>query len=724
MERNESPYAGGCGDSLTGYGNYDQFRVKAQSLLESKGCRYSVCYCDIKNFKYINDQFGYQVGDGFLRYWADYLANSLTESETFSRISGDNFVSLCRFEGTEQLRARFQALTDYLNGFPPFRETHYRVEMCCGVFVAEGEKPSLSAEEMLDRANIAQKSVKNLPGNQFAVYDRTMRERILREKELERRMSQALEDGEFKVYLQPKVDIQHDNVLAGAEALVRWEWPGRGMLSPGEFIPLFEKNGFVVQLDTYIVEAVCKILRRQLDAGERFVPISVNVSRLALYAPDFVDRYLSIKGKYGIPDGAVELEFTESIVFENHTLFAETVKRLKAGGFTCALDDFGSGYSALNVLKTLPMDVLKLDQLFFRGGTERNRDRAVISSVVMLARALEMHVVAEGVEEVSQVNFLRQIGCDYVQGFVYSKPIPAEELKKRLRQVAVYVEEPQDQEEPVPPAERTTAPVFGEQYRLSLEFFHGRVLEVDLESHVFSVVADSLNHRVLLPKDAERRLEDYVEELLPLVHPEDRAAFRQFVSCSYLSRAFFLKSTRLNMEYRVREERGGQYWWFSMGVAYLKNRGGGLPRALICIQNAQEQQQAMLHLAQAEEQLQSIREVLDNLPYMLYIVDLDSFELVYANRFLTKHIPEAVPGVLCHKALMKNDLPCAGCPVARWRDQGSKGIYRQLMENPALGEVVACTVTGIKWESGRRTALANCNVIEKNGKPVLPNWGD
>lgn len=422
-------------DQLTGYRNYTKFIMDAEKLRNPPhGKKFAFWYMDLINFKYFNDLFGYDKGDALLRRLADTLAAGLHDEEIFCRISADNFAGLMFYDAEEEIASRFHALLELLDADETMSAHGYRNSLVAGFYLAKQENETLSVKDMLNRANMAQKSMKQTgSGNRCAYYSPAMHEQVIHAAEIEAHMHKALEDGEFQMYLQPKIDIQKNNRIAGAEALVRWISKEKGMISPGEFIPLFEKNGFVVQLDRYMLESACAWIRRSISSAREWnLRISVNVSRLGLLQSDFLDFYIGMKDKYEIPDGILELEFTESMALNNNELFGKTIRALKESGFICALDDFGAGYSSLNVLKDLPIDVLKLDMLFFRKGTKRERERIVIRNIVAMARELDMETVSEGVELPDQVAFLKTTGCDLVQGYVFAKPMPVGDFESMI----------------------------------------------------------------------------------------------------------------------------------------------------------------------------------------------------------------------------------------------------------------------------------------------------
>ena len=234
------------------------------------------------------------------------------------------------------------------------------------------------------------------------------------------------------VYYQPKYDPCTDT-LKGAEALIRWESPEYGLLTPYKFIPIFEKNGFITQIDHYMISHVARAQKKWLDEGKKCVPISVNVSRVHFAEPDLAEQIRELVDKEGAPHELIEIELTESAFFDDKNAMLRTIAALKEYGFDISMDDFGSGYSSLNSLKDMPLDVLKLDAEFFRGDNAGERGRIVVSEAIKLARSLNMRTVAEGVEIKEQVEFLAQQHCDMIQGYYYAKPMPAQEFEQRIQ---------------------------------------------------------------------------------------------------------------------------------------------------------------------------------------------------------------------------------------------------------------------------------------------------
>lgn len=421
-------------DSLLEIDNFVKFSMDLKEKLKREPFQKAAFwYGDIDDFKIFNETFGYQAGDQFLKNMAALLQESLRDGEMFCRESADHFVGIRYYHDRGELTDWYFKLAEKLEHYSLFERDSFRLVLSIGFYCADTSEGLLTVNEMYNRAKMAQKSIKQEKSIKYAFYSEEIRKSILRDNELEAHMKGALEKGQFKVFIQPKTALRENNRITGGEALVRWEMPGQGMISPGEFIPLFEKNGFIVPLDRFMFESVCRWLSHYLKEGGRHIRIAVNVSRLGIFQEDFLEFYTTTKQKYHIPDGMLELEFTESLAIEDNVLLGRRARELKERGFICSLDDFGAGYSSLNTLKDLPIDVLKLDMLFFKKGADEQRARIIIANIIHLAKQLKIRVVAEGVEEPGQVEFLKENGCDVIQGFVFERPIPAEDFRALLK---------------------------------------------------------------------------------------------------------------------------------------------------------------------------------------------------------------------------------------------------------------------------------------------------
>ncbi len=420
-------------DSLTGSRNFTSFKREMERMLRTEEITtYAVWYCDIKKFKFINDILGYEEGDRVLRSLANLFRDYGGPETLFCRIAADNFAGLYKYKSREEMQVWFNKLVDlFQNRYLPLNRK-IPMELCMGVYCIEAVDRELSVDHIVDRANIAQKEIKSQPGNPFGFYNKEIRNRVLLESELESEIDRALRNREFKIFLQPKISIQDGNRITGGEVLVRWENPRKGTIPPGQFIPLMERDGKIVLLDRYMFEMACQWLQGYLKAGRRPLNLAINVSKIGMLREDFVDFYARVKEKYQIPDGLLELEFTETVLLNDDVMFNSLVTSLNSKGFVCSLDDFGSGYSSLNLLKNLKIDVLKLDIMFFRKSTDVIRERIVISNIINMAKELNIKTIAEGVEYVETVDFLKSAGCDLIQGYVFAKPMSIEMFEKTL----------------------------------------------------------------------------------------------------------------------------------------------------------------------------------------------------------------------------------------------------------------------------------------------------
>lgn len=418
-------------DPLTGAYNFETFKKKAQKLLTQTTKKYSLSYVDFADFKYINDVFGYKYGDEILINYAATISNELRTGEVLGRVSADNFVILRYYNEKNDIMVRQQQVDIKITEFMHDMYGGQAASVQCGICYLEDLAEDLQIEGILDRANYARKTVKTGLNRKYAVYDESIRKQLRYEKSIENRMLKSLENEEFLVYFQPKVDLQ-TGLATQAEALVRWQTDEGLIIPPDKFIPIFEKKYLISSLDQYVFKKVCAFIRRRLDAGLPVNTISVNVSRLQFYNSDFVKTYEDIKNKFRIPDHLLEIEITESIAFDNVTFLEKTVSELKSKGFLISIDDFGTGFSSLSLLKNIPIDVLKIDQSFFRESIHKEKDNIVIKGIIDLVNKLSIRTVAEGIETAEQVAFLKSVNCNMIQGYFFYKPLPEDKFEAIL----------------------------------------------------------------------------------------------------------------------------------------------------------------------------------------------------------------------------------------------------------------------------------------------------
>lgn len=419
-------------DPLTGAYNFETFKKKAQKLLTQTTKKYSLVYVDFADFKYINDVFGYKYGDEILINYAAIISKELRTGEVLGRVSADNFVILRYYNEKNDIMVRQQQVDIKITEFMHDMYSGQAVSVQCGICYLEDLAEDLQIEGILDRANYARKTVKTGLNRKYAVYDESIRKQLRYEKSIENRMLKSLENEEFLVYFQPKVDLQ-TGLATQAEALVRWQTDEGLIIPPDKFIPIFEKKYLISSLAQYVFKKVCAFIRRRLDAGLPVNTISVNVSRLQFYNSDFVKIYEDIKNKFRIPDHLLEIEITESIAFDNVTFLEKTVSELKSKGFLISIDDFGTGFSSLSLLKNIPIDVLKIDQSFFRESIHKEKDNIVIKGIIDLVNKLSIRTVAEGIETAEQVAFLKSVNCNMIQGYFFYRPLPEDKFEEILK---------------------------------------------------------------------------------------------------------------------------------------------------------------------------------------------------------------------------------------------------------------------------------------------------
>lgn len=416
-------------DQLTGlYSRQYYYQCVRDVLIANPDKKYDIICSDIEGFKFINDAFGTDAADRLLCIIAELYLKTVGEQGICARLEADRFS--CLIERKEEYTDdMFRQIAHRLKDISKVNN----VVIDWGIYHINSTIDSVTVEQMCDRALLAAQSIKGKYDTYFAVYDDKLRSELRRKQQITDSMKHALASRQFEVYLQPKYSIK-DNTLVGAEALVRWNHPEWGMQSPAEFIPLFEKNGFITKLDIYVWEEACAILHRWDKAGFPPIPISVNVSRADIYQSNIISVILDIVRKYNLQPQRLHLEITESAYSDAPNQIVDAVKKLRSAGFVIEMDDFGSGYSSLNMFAKLPIDILKLDMRFLQDQLESHTREGIMKFIMNLARHMNLVVTAEGVETVEQVNYLRDIGCDYAQGYHYAKPMPVEQFEKLLLQ--------------------------------------------------------------------------------------------------------------------------------------------------------------------------------------------------------------------------------------------------------------------------------------------------
>lgn len=427
-----------CTDTITGGKNWFYFEnTVAKMLSKRKNFGKTFMLVDFSLMKYRSycACYGVKYGETLLEQIDQYLCANLQKGEYCALFGKSQFVILLKNSDVNSANDRILRWMNELPGILGYPHAVFHA----GVFPIEPVKndyngifrKSADVAQLYNNASAARASIEEQENSAIAVFTPKMLEEQIWNNKVEVNMHAALDNEEFEVYLQPKYNPA-DNTLAGAEALVRWNSPADGFISPGKFIPIFETNGFITKLDDYMISHVAALQAKWLSEGKAAVPVSVNVSRAHFTQPNLAEHIAELVDVYKIPHSLLEIELTESAFFDDKNALLATINKLKDYGFEVSMDDFGSGYSSLNTLKELPLDILKLDAEFFRGKFEKERGEIVVSEAIHLAKRLNMRIVAEGVEEQEQVDFLTGAGCDMIQGYYYAKPMPADEYAARM----------------------------------------------------------------------------------------------------------------------------------------------------------------------------------------------------------------------------------------------------------------------------------------------------
>ncbi len=427
-------------DALSGLYHKQAFvRHAHRRVLRHPDEDYVLVRFDIDRFKALNDVLGVDAGDALLCDLGAMLRQTYREEWVLGRVNADHFVMFGKRSMFDAVRITEQ-LDRWLSEYP----LQFHLTVSIGVYLVED--PMMDVSLMCDRAMLALRSVKQSYITKLAFYEDHLRRQLLEEQLLMGDVEEALASEQFVLYFQPQVNYA-DGTLIGAEALVRWQHPRLGLLPPGRFIPLFEKNGFISRLDEYVWEHACRTMRTWRERKEKLLPISVsvNISRLDIYDPRLCDKIANLARKYDVPPAFFKLEITESAYMENPEQLIEVVKRLQTLGFVVEMDDFGSGYSSLNTLKDVPVDILKLDVRFLSSGMDDSRGGNILSSVIRMARWLKLPIIAEGVETRAQADYLKSLSCLTMQGYFFGKPMPVDEFTALLARSSVSDHNPYQQ---------------------------------------------------------------------------------------------------------------------------------------------------------------------------------------------------------------------------------------------------------------------------------------
>lgn len=439
-------------DALTGLMKYDVFCNKLKKAIRNSKHDENIVilYSDLKHFKYINETYGYDIGNKLLREFCDRTTKDVKRVIGAARVYSDNIVMAASYpRHIPEKRIYSEVLKQYHSTELELQEMFMdnNISICTGIFIVHNSKTDV--EIAVSNANMARKEAKKEDRNTVVLFNDKMMEKVVRQMQLNAELPEAIRNREIIAYYQPKIE-SGTGMIVGGEALVRWKRSDGTFIYPDEFIPGFEENGMIVDVDFCVYDSVFQYIKKRLDEGKPVVPISMNISSVHLRDDEFLPYIEYLFERYQIPEKYVEFELTESIYIENLERALKLIKALRSKGIKISMDDFGSGYSSLNVLNNLPIDVLKLDKIFLDGNALTVNQKIVISCIAEMASKLNIRVVCEGVETWEQVNFLTVIGCDMIQGYFYAKPINEDEfsayIDEHIKVPSKFVEFPLDKD--------------------------------------------------------------------------------------------------------------------------------------------------------------------------------------------------------------------------------------------------------------------------------------
>lgn len=416
-------------DSVTGIPNFNKFKKDSlELLLNNKNLKYIIVAIDIQGFKIINDKYGYIFGNEILVNLGDEFKKICNEKECYAREGADRFILLLNYEDNDLLELRIMNINERLK----FSTPKHTLRLNYGIYKVEDR--NLDTWTLYDRALMAKEISKKNDLLDYSFYNEEIRRKLLSEKFMEESMNSALINKEFVVYYQPKYNLKEER-YCGAEALVRWQKSNGVVIPPSEFISFFEKKGFITKIDMYVLKEVCINMSRWIKEGKEPIVISVNISKIDFYKDSILEDIITIVDSYNIPHKYIELEMTETLAAENLKKFCAFSNKCRNAGFLVSMDDFGSGYSSLTMMKDLSVDVIKIDKSMFPDNIYDDnfkKGRVIIEHIINLSKELNMQVVAEGIEDKALVDELRLMNCDMIQGYYYGKPMEYDKLSKLI----------------------------------------------------------------------------------------------------------------------------------------------------------------------------------------------------------------------------------------------------------------------------------------------------
>lgn len=413
-------------DPITGLGNYNAYLARTKEKLEVNSKK-TMIILDIDKFKSFNKKYGHVKGNELLKRVGEEIKHAIRRTDIVCRLGNDVFgIFLIGEVDVENITRRLNNKISRIN----IGDIWYNLRISMGVYICDKEEKDV--QSIIDKAIMAHDSIKGKYHVPYGVFTEDFEQKMIRESEIESMMEDAIKNEEFEVYYQPQISTKSEK-MEGAEALVRWKKDEK-MISPSEFIPIFEKNYFIIKLDEYVYERVCKNIQEMKKQIKEIPKISVNISKESLLEKDFLEKYMKITEQYGISPNDIEIEITERTTVDNNIDMKEILETIKEKGFSIVIDDFGTGYSSLNMLEILPIDMIKIDKSFIDRIGEKNETINLLEIIFLISKKLNLKTVAEGVEKSEQVQYLKKENCDFIQGYFYAKPLGFDAFKNYIKE--------------------------------------------------------------------------------------------------------------------------------------------------------------------------------------------------------------------------------------------------------------------------------------------------
>ncbi|MBP1564159.1 MAG: EAL domain-containing protein [Oscillospiraceae bacterium] len=578
--------------------------------------QYALICIRISNIDFIDSVFGAVSGDSVIDHIILSACCIVQDRGIVLRFSSDYYLVFIEYENKESITSFIEDMNTFCDKNEIFDAHSVKADRVFSIYLVENSRiidGSITIPDMVDKLAMAADHSDITDG--FFYYDDVMHNKLSKEIEIVKSIDKAMENNEFHIFLQPQHYLQHEDRVLSAEALVRWIKKDGTVVYPGDFIPVLEKNGMITKLDCHVMELACKYISQHIDE-EWFegIVISVNVSKVDLKLREFIEYYTNVRNKYNIPDNRIEIEFTESAVFEDYTVFKQIMFELRKSGFYCSIDDFGTGSSSLNMLKSMPVDVLKMDRMFFvcDNDNDMERNNSVIASVVAMARGLGMKIVAEGIESPERIDFLRKIGCDVIQGYVYSKPLSVEDFEKYVKTYIPKYLPISEKLTPAPPEKFSpeNAEVIYQKYTQMLPYVNAIVLELDIEADMYRII--SFGKEKILIMDSVGEYSSFFDNvILKNTHKDFRKEAIKRISLKGILSAFYRGDSETEYELMMKlydadeSTLTADYIWCLYHIHFQKISRHSKPMATIFLSDIQEQKEKEISCLTAERKLKA-----------------------------------------------------------------------------------------------------------------------